>query len=59
MIMEFNDSFRNKVKGNFDPRSGVLDLQSVKADMGSPSAAAASYGRYVLSRKKCNSNALE
>ncbi|AXQ30465.1 hypothetical protein D0B54_18065 [Solimonas sp. K1W22B-7] len=59
LSMEFSDSFENNVKGTFDPKSGILDLRSVKADMGSPSAAAASYGRYVLSRKKCTSNALE
>ena len=57
--MEYRDSFGNKVKGTFDPKSGVLDLQSVKGDLGSPSATAAAYGHYVLSRKKCTSNVLD
>ncbi len=57
--MEYVDSFENQVKGTFDRKSGVLDLQSVKGDLGSPSATTAAYGHYVLKRKKCTSNVLE
>ncbi len=58
LFMEYSDSFDNKVRGTFDPKSGVLDLDAVKADIWTPSATLASYGRYVLKRKKCTSNVL-
>ena len=56
--MEYQDSFGNQVKGSFNPKSGILNLQDVKADLTS-SAAAASYGHYKLKRANCTSNVLD
>jgi hypothetical protein len=57
LVLNFDDSFGNKVTGTFNKGTGKLSLSSTR-EMGDESAAMVSayYGDYVLKRRKCKSD---
>lgn len=58
LVLNFEDSFGNKVSGSFDKTTGQLSLAVKQKGKRSPSAVSGAYGSYSLASHECSSNAL-